>query len=262
MATNTPNPIVIKIGGSTLGNHDTTLEDLATLQKRGVPLVVVHGGANRVTEWLKRQGTPTSFIDGLRVTDDKSLEMVAAVLGGLVNTELVADINSLGGRVIGMTGVDGNLLECTISNPKLGFAGKITKVNPEGIQAILDAGFIPLVAPPGAKSPLETADIPYVNINGDDVAGELAAALRAERLVFLTDVEGIRDADGQLISGLTATEVKVLMSSGVIAGGMIPKAKAALIALKTTPIIQIIDGRVPHALLDSIEAKTGGTVIT
>ena len=106
----TKRPIVVKIGGSTLGSHDTTLEDIVTLQKRGLPLVVVHGGGNRVTEWLKRQGIPTSFVGGLRVTDETSLEMVAAVLGGLVNADLVAAVNSLGGRAIGMTGVDGNPL--------------------------------------------------------------------------------------------------------------------------------------------------------
>ena len=254
-------PIVIKIGGSTLGNHDTTLEDLVTLQKRGVLSVAVHGGANRVTEWLKRQGTPTSFIDGLRVTDEKALEMVAAVLGGVVNTDLVAAINSLGGQAIGMTGVDGNLIEGKIKNADLGYAGRIVKVNPKAVEAMLTAGFIPVIAPPCAKAPDETAAVPYLNINGDDIAGELAAALNAERLIFLTDVEGIRDSEGKLLPKLMADEVKSLMASGVIVGGMIPKAEAALIALKTTPLVQIIDGRLPHALLDAIEGKLGGTVI-
>ncbi|MDY6912610.1 MAG: acetylglutamate kinase [Chloroflexota bacterium] len=255
-------PIVIKIGGSTLGNHDTTLEDLVTLQKRGLRLVVVHGGANRVTEWLTRQNTPTSFIDGIRVTNDQSLEMVAAVLGGLVNTELVAALNSLGGQVIGITGVDGNLLECKITNPLLGLAGKIVRVNVGGIHAMLNAGFMPLIAPPGARAPEENIEVPYINVNGDDIAGYLATALNAEKLVFLTDVEGICDSDGRLLPRLSTRDVESLMASGVISRGMIPKAEATLIALKTTPMVAIIDGRMSHALLDTIDGNGGGTLIS
>jgi len=261
MGTEATKPVVIKIGGSTLGSHDTTIEDLITLQRRGVHLVVVHGGGNKVTEWLKRQNTPTSFIDGLRVTDENSLEMVAAVLGGLVNTDLVAAVNLRGGQAVGMTGVDGNMLESAITRPELGYAGKITKVNPEAVQAVVDAGFIPLIAPPGAKAPEEPANIPYVNINGDDIAAELACALEAGRLIFLTDVDGIRGSDSEILPQLTASEVQSLMESGVIAGGMIAKAEAALIALKVTPQVQIIDGRMPHALIEAIEGKTGGTTI-
>ncbi len=254
-------PIVIKIGGSTLGSHDTTMEDLVTLQKRDVPLVVVHGGANKVTEWLKRQGTETSFIDGVRVTDEKSLEMVAAVLGGLVNTDLVAHINKIGGLAVGMTGVDGNILECKITNPKIGYAGKVTKVNTIGIKALLKAGLILMIAPPGAKSPDEPTDIPYININGDDVAGKIAAALEAERLIFLTDVDGIRDAEGQLLKNLAEGDVKSLMSSGVISRGMIPKSEAALVALEKSCVVQITDGRKSHALLNAVDGKGSGTTI-
>ncbi len=256
------NPIVIKIGGSTLGNHDTTLEDIVTLQKRDVSLIIVHGGGNKVSEWLKRQNITTSFIDGLRITDNDSLEMVAAVLGGLVNTDLVAAINLIGGRAIGMTGVDGNLLECAITRPELGYAGTITKVNPESVEAFLGAGFIPFIAPPGAKSSEERADIPYVNINGDDIAAEIACALKAEKLIILTDVDGIHGSGGELLPALTITEVQALMASGVIAGGMIAKAEAAIIALKTTTQVQIIDGRTSHALIDAVEGKIGGTLIS
>lgn len=254
-------PVVIKIGGSTLGSHDTSMEDLVTLQKRGVPLVVVHGGAKRVTEWLNRQGTETSFLDGVRVTDEKSLEMVAAVLGGLVNTDLVAHINKLGGLAVGMTGVDGNILECKITNSKIGFAGKVSKVNTIGIKALLKANIILMLAPPGARSPDEPADIPYININGDDMAGKIAKALEAEKLIFLTDVEGIKDEDGQLLERLTADKVMSLMETGVISKGMIPKSEAALVALEKVPMVQIIDGRAPHALINAIEKNSGGTII-
>ncbi len=255
-------PVVIKIGGSTLGNHDTTLEDLVTLQRRGILPVVVHGGGNTVTQWLKRQNVQTQFVDGLRVTDEPTLQMAAAILGGLVNTDLVAAVNSLGGRAVGMTGVDGRLVESRIENPALGYVGKIVRVNPEVVQAILDAGFMPLIAPPCTKVSDEPTPAAYLNVNGDDMAGALAAALGAERLVFLTDVEGIRDQNGEVIKKLSADQVTSLIDSGVIAGGMIPKAQAALAALVTTPMVQIIDGRRSHALLGAIEDTAAGTTIS
>lgn len=254
-------PIVIKIGGSTLGSHDTTLEDLVTLQNRGVSMVVVHGGANKVTEWLKRQGTPTGFKHGIRITDHPALEMVAAVLGGLVNTDLVAAVNARGGRAVGLTGVDGNLTESSINDAELGYAGKVTKVNRGVIDALVNAGFIPFVAPPGARSAEEPADIPYVNINGDDIAAALAASLDAERLIFLTDVDGIRDGDGRVAPRLSGEEVRSLIASGVISGGMIAKVEAALFALRRTPLVQIIDGRAPHTLLAAVEGQPCGTVV-
>ena len=254
-------PYVIKIGGSTLGRHDTTLEDLVTLQKRGVPLVVVHGGGSRVTEWLKRQGTETGFIDGVRVTDEKSLEMVAAVLGGLVNTDLVAYINKIGGLAVGMTGVDGRILECKVTDPAIGYAGKVVKVNTIGIKALLKAGLILMLAPPGAKSPDEPLDIPYVNINGDDIAGKIARAMEAEKLVFLTDVAGIRDSEGDFIAHLSPDDARELIENRVISKGMIPKTEAALIAIETGCEVMIADGRVPHALIDAIDGEPTGTVI-
>ena len=254
-------PIVIKIGGSTLGSHDTTLEDLVTLQRQGFSLVVVHGGAAKVTEWLKRQGTETVIKDGIRITDEKSLEMVAAVLGGLVNSDLVAAVNALGGRAFGMTGVDGNLLECRIEDPAMGYAGKIVRVNPPAVEAVMRAGFIPMIAPPGARAPEEKTPVPYININGDDIAGELAAALGAETVIFLTDIDGIHGADGKVIPRLSRDEVRALMASGVIKGGMIPKAKGALAALAKSPTVRIVDGRAPHALLAAVEGKGIGTLI-
>ncbi len=254
-------PIVVKIGGSTLGNHDTTLEDIVTLQKRKIPLVVVHGGAKRVTEWLDRQGISTSFVDGVRVTDERSLEVVAAVLGGLVNTELVAAINSLGGEAVGMTGVDGNLIESKIEEPKLGIVGGIVRVNPGSVLALLQAGLVPLIAPPAAKSSEEIASVPYINVNGDDIVGELAVALNAETLIFLTDVDGIHDGEGKFVKELSRNEIASLMSSGAISGGMIPKARSALTALKTASKVQIVDGRRPHALLNAVEGNGFGTNI-
>jgi len=252
-------PIVVKIGGSTLGNHDTTMEDLVALQKEGRTLVVVHGGANIVSEWLSRMRISTRFENGLRVTDRQSLDVVAAVLCGLVNKELVIGIQSLGGRAIGLSGVDGGFIEARIKNAELGYVGEVVKVNPEPIEAILKGGYIPIIAPLGFGVKGEKAE--KLNVNGDPAAGDIAAALEAERLIFLTDVPGILDSSGKLLPRLSADEASSLIGSGVVSGGMIPKVEACLRALSTVPITQIVDGREPHALLQAMAGKGDGTTI-
>ena len=140
-------PVVIKIGGSTLGSHDTTLKDLVTLQRDGVNVVVVHGGGNVISQWMQKQGIPPRFVNGLRVTDAASLEIVVAVLTGLINKELVAQMQDLGGRSIGISGIDGDLLEAYVANPELGYVGEIQKVNSSPLEALLDSGYVPMVAP-------------------------------------------------------------------------------------------------------------------
>ena len=249
-------PIVVKIGGSTLGSHDTTMEDLVALQKEGRTLVVVHGGANIVSEWLSRQGIPTRFENGLRVTDRQTLDVVAAVLCGLVNKELVSAIQSLGGRAIGLSGIDGGFIEARIKDADLGYVGEVVKVNPEPIEAVVKGGYIPIIAPLGLAAKGEK-----LNVNGDPAAGDIAAALGAERLVFLTDVPGILDSSGKLLPRLSADEASSLIGSGVVSGGMIPKVEACLRALSTVPITQIVDGREPHALLQVMAGKGDGTTI-
>lgn len=254
--------IVIKIGGSTLGNHDTTLADLVTLQQRGERPVVVHGGANVVTEWLDRLGIPVSFVRGLRVTDARTLKVVIAILAGLVNKELVAAMESLGGRAIGLTGIDGGLFEAKIKDAEMGYVGEIVKVNPAPLEAVLEAGFIPVIAPLGLQSPPGSEENTFVlNLNGDTVAGEIAAALAAEKLIFLTDVAGICDSSGELIRRLSPEEAKALLASEVASGGMIPKIEACLRALSTVPITRVVDGRLAHALLSEIEGEGDGTTI-
>ena len=254
--------IVVKLGGSTLGNHDTTIEDIVYLQKQGKLLVVIHGGANLVTEWLSRQGISTRFIQGERVTDKPTLEMVTAVLAGLVNKEIVAAINSLGGQAVGISGVDGALIQAKISDKELGYVGTVVKVNVAPLEALLQAGYIPVVAPLSLHTFDKSDDAPQIlNINGDPLAGEIAAAIGAERLIFLTDVDGIHDQSGKLLSRLSPDEAEALMVSGVASGGMIPKIKACLRALTNTPTTCIIDGRQPHALHREIEGGGGGTTI-
>ena len=255
-------PIVIKIGGSTLGSHDTTLDDLVTLQKKGILPVVVHGGGNKITEWLKKMGVATTFVRGMRVTDAATLEVVIAVLAGLVNKELVAEIMSKGGKAIGLSGVDGGLIQAKVENPELGYVGQVVKVNAEPVKAVLSAGYIPVIAPGGLRLAGGDSDpVTLLNINGDVVASEIAGALKAERLIFLTDVPGVRDGEGKFLPRLSAAEARKMIASGVIAGGMIPKVEACLNALSRVPSTQIIDGRSAGALLSAIENNTGGTKI-
>jgi acetylglutamate kinase len=256
--------IVVKIGGSTLGNHDTTLEDLVELQKQGKSLVVVHGGAKVTTEWLARLGIPTSFVNGLRVTDAETLKVVAAALGGLVNKELVVAIQALDGKAVGLSGCDGNLLWAGVKSPEMGYVGEIMAVDPTLLKLLLNAGYMPVVAPISFGSVEDRVTL--LNVNGDTAAGEIAAALAAEKLIFLTDVDGIHDGSGKVIPRLNLAEAKDMLASGVASGGMIPKAEASLRALTTTKVVRIISGRVAHALRNDIsgkarQTKSGGTTI-
>ena len=252
-------PIVVKIGGSTLGSHDTSLKDLVRLQQEGREVVVVHGGGKVISQWMQRQGLAPRFVGGLRVTDAPSLEIVVAVLTGLINKELVSSMHEFGGRSVGLSGIDGNMVEAKIGNPELGFVGEVTAVNVELIRALLDSGYIPMIAPLGVhvRDGSEHAGSP-LNINGDTVAGELAYALEAEQLVFLTDVAGVMDGGGRVIRGLDRRRAGILSNSGVIQGGMIPKLSACLRALERSPVANIIDGRQPDALIERSEERRVG----
>jgi len=258
-------PIVVKIGGSTLGNHDTTLQDLVELQKQGKSLVVVHGGAKVTSEWLARLGIPTSFVNGLRVTDAETLKVVAAALGGLVNKELVVAIQALGGKAVGLSGCDGNLLWASVKSPEMGYVGEIVAVDPTPLKLLLKAGYMPVVAPISFGS--VEGRVMLLNVNGDTAAGEIAAALAAEKLIFLTDVDGIHDDCKQVFHKLNSAEAKDMLTSSVASGGMIPKIEASLRALTTTKVVRIMDGRAAHALRDDITGKarqiikSGGTTI-
>jgi acetylglutamate kinase len=254
--------IVIKIGGATLGSQDTTIEDVVSLQKQGRSLVIVHGGGKLITDWLTERGVSTKFIQGERVTDKVTLEAVISVLTGPVNEQIVVGINNLGGKAVGINSVDKDLIQARIKNTELGYVGVVEKVNLAPLKALLQSDYIPVVAPLGfyySEQPGETRGI--VNINADAVAGEVAAAIGAERLIFLTDVVGVGDQSGNLLAHLSPDEAEALLTSGVASGGMIPKIRACLRALSGTPLTRIIDGRQPHALLKEIEGKGGGTTI-
>ncbi len=252
-------PLVVKIGGSTLGNRDTVLEDLVALQKQGVPLVVVHGGAQEISHWLARLGISTKFINGLRVTDAETLKVVTAILGGLVNKELVVGIQALKGKAIGISGSDGNLLRAKLKNSELGYTGEIVAVDPTPLEVLLQSGYMPVVAPISFGE--VNGKLTLLNINGDTAAGEIAAALAAQKLIFLTDVDGIHDSSGKVISQLNINEAKEMLNLGTASGGMFPKIEASIKALSATSIARIINGKIPHALLEESENKLKGTTI-
>ncbi len=258
-------PIVVKIGGSTLGGNDTSLPDLAALHAAGRPVVIVHGGGSVISDWMQRQNLAPTFVNGLRVTDAASLEIVVAVLGGLVNKELTALLQQLGAPTIGISGLDGCLLQARIANPELGYVGEIAAVDPAPVNAIVAAGFIPLISPLAVdvSAGSDHAGQP-LNVNGDTAAGALAHALRAERIIFLTDVAGVMDNGGRVIPRLNARTAEELRRSGVARGGMLPKLAACLDALanRAVPSAHIIDGRAPGALLDCINGRPVGTRIT
>ncbi len=252
--------IVVKIGGSTLGSHDTTLHDIAALQRQGVNLVVVHGGGKIISDWMAKQGVKPNFVRGLRVTDEPSLDIVVAVLAGLINKNLVASMLALGASAVGISGADGGMLQADIQDPRLGLVGSVTHVNTVPLDAVLRAGSIPIVAPVAFKKTDDTAST-LLNINADTAAGEIASALGADRLVFLTDVEGVLDTSHRLISRLTARQARGLINSNVAAGGMIPKLEACLMAIESGGTSHIIDGRKPSALMDVVCGGALGTRI-
>jgi acetylglutamate kinase len=252
--------IVVKIGGSTLGSHDTTLEDIAALQTRGDWPVVVHGGGALISDWLKRLDLPTNFERGLRVTDAASLEVVVAVLCGLVNKSLVASLEALGARAVGLSGADGGLLQATVRDEALGFVGEITAADPTAVLQVITSGAVPVIAPVGVEFADGKATGQLLNINADTSAGAIAAAIGAARLVFMTDVPGVK-SDGAVLESLSATEAHELMGAGVIDGGMIPKVEACLQAAAAGCRADIIDGREEHALLAAVDGRKAGTTV-
>jgi acetylglutamate kinase len=249
--------LVIKLGGSTLENQRDALEDIVWLHGLGARPVLVHGGGPEINDWLERVGLPRRFERGLRVTDTATLDVVRMVLAGKISGDLVRMLVSLGGRAVGVSGIDGGLLRARQLAPDLGYVGMVTAVNPGAITALSDAGYIPVVAPL-ALGDEET----ILNVNADDAAADLARGLGATKLLYLSDVPGVFDAQGRLLSELKDTEVRALIADGVISGGMIPKAEAALRALETTDRVHIVDGREPHVLIRELMTLEGaGTMI-
>jgi acetylglutamate kinase len=249
--------LVIKLGGSTLENQRVVLQDIIWLHSLGARPILVHGGGPYIDEWLKKLELPARFENGLRVTDAPTLEVVRMVLLGQVNPGLVLMASQMGGRVIGLSGTDGNMVHAHIADEHLGFVGEIDSIDPTPLLSLLADNYVPVVAPLG-----EGPDGTCLNINADLVAAHIAGALNAEKLIFLSNVVGICRADGSLIPELTEVEAKKLIDEGVINGGMIPKVTACLDALASVPRVHIVDGREDHALLRELFTNKGaGTMI-
>jgi len=250
--------LVIKLGGSTLEHQRCVLQDIVWLHTLGAFPVLVHGGGPYINEWLTKLNLPTRFIDGLRVTDAPTLEVVRMVLLGQLNQGLVLMASQMGGKAVGLSGTDGSMVQAHIADERLGFVGQINHIDPTPVLALINQGYIPIIAPLG-----EGPDGTCLNINADLVASHLAGALNAEKLIFLSNVAGIRRSDGSLISELSETEARKLIAEGVISGGMIPKVSACLEALATVLRVHIVDGGEEHVLLRELFTDQGaGTMIT
>ena len=248
--------IVVKIGGSTLGDEDTTLVDVVALRRNGLYPIVVHGGGAMITDWLERLAVPAVFVDGLRATSEEALEVVIAVLRGVVNTRLVSEIVRLGGRAVGVSGVDGRLVRARRADERLGFVGEITSIEPDILYPILESGAIPVIAPIGLEPPSQP-----LNINADTVAGEVARALQARLLVFMTDVDGVLDGDGALIDTLGGDRAASLREAGTLAGGMLPKIDASLRAAERSVRVHVAQGRARRTLERIVAGEQLGTRI-
>ncbi|HNB27953.1 MAG TPA: acetylglutamate kinase [Alphaproteobacteria bacterium] len=260
---------VIKFGGHAMVDPELSrvfAEDIALLRQVGILPIVVHGGGPQISTMLKRLGIESKFIDGLRVTDAATVEVVEMILTGSINKQIVAAINAEGGRAIGLSGKDDNLLRAKPAElvkdgqrVDLGFVGEPDKVNPRIIEYLEDAGIVPVIAPVGFGPDGKT-----YNINADTAAGAIAGAVGAARLLALTDVEGVLDKQGTLIPELTASQVRALAADGTISGGMIPKLETCLMAVERgVEAAVILDGRVPHAMLLEIFTPQGvGTLVT
>lgn len=253
--------VVIKLGGHAMGSDEAMDEfarDVALMRQVGVNPVVVHGGGPMINDMLKRLNIQSEFVNGKRVTDAATMEVVEMVLSGLVNARIVQAISEQGGRAVGLSGKDSGLIICEAENPALGLVGKPTKVNPRILRDLAEKGIIPVIAPLGMGEAGET-----FNINGDTAAGAIAAALGADRLLLLTDVAGVKNAEGEVLTELTATQIREMVADGTIAGGMIPKTQTALDALTGgTRAAVILDGRAPNACLLELFTEHGaGSII-
>ncbi|WP_417259845.1 acetylglutamate kinase [Celeribacter sp.] len=248
--------VVIKLGGHAMGS-DEAMEDFARdvvlMQQVGVKPVIVHGGGPMINQMLDKLGIESSFVGGKRVTDKATVEVVEMVLSGLVNKRIVQAINSQGGRAVGISGKDANLMVCEQTNPDLGFVGTPVEMDPRIIRELGNENLIPVIAPLGAGKNGET-----FNVNGDTAAGAIAGALAADRLLLLTDVSGVKGSDGQVLTYLNSDQIRSLTEDGVIAGGMIPKTQTALDALKDgVRAVVILDGRAPNACLLELFTEHG-----
>ncbi|MCK4259590.1 MAG: acetylglutamate kinase [Halanaerobiales bacterium] len=255
---------VVKYGGHAMNDNnlkEQVLQDIALLKFVGVNLIVVHGGGPAINEMLQKFNVESRFLDGLRVTDEITMQIVEMVLSGQINKELVSIVNKYIGKGVGISGKDGSLIQAIPLDPKLGHVGQIKEIDPTLIQTLLSQGYLPIVAPIGAGEEGES-----YNINADTVASELAIALKAHKLIFLTEIDGIyedKDDPTTRCSQLNTDQLQAMIGSGQIVDGMIPKVKGCIKALKDgVKQVHILDGRLSHSLLLEIFTDQGiGTMM-
>ncbi|MFN3662954.1 acetylglutamate kinase [Yoonia sp.] len=254
--------VVVKFGGNAMGDADAMAEfarDIVLMKQVGMNPVVVHGGGPMINQMLDKLGIKTEFVRGQRVTDKDTVEVVEMVLTGLVNKRIVQAIMDEGGRAVGLSGKDDDLMVAEALNPELGFVGRPVEMNVQVLRDLNAAGIIPVVAPVATgMDMLET-----FNVNGDTAAGAIAGALKADRLLLLTDVPGIKDATGEVVTQLSPDQVRAMIADGTINGGMIPKAETALMAVEQgVRAVVILDGRLPNAsLLELFTEHGAGSII-
>ena len=248
--------VVIKLGGHAMISDEaleTFARDVVLMRQVGINPVIVHGGGPMINSMLDKLNIKSEFINGKRVTDPETMNVVEMVLSGSVNKKIVQAINNEDGRAVGLSGKDAKLIICEQETPELGLVGSPTDVNPEVIFTLFENDMIPVIAPLGAGNNGET-----LNINGDTVSGAIASALKADRLLLLTDVSGVQDKNGSIITELNSTQIKNWINEGIISGGMIPKTETALLALKGgVRGVVILDGRVPNACLLELFTEHG-----
>ena len=256
--------IVVKYGGNAMINEQLkqqVMEDIVLLWLIGVKVVLVHGGGPEINETMQRFGKEAQFVNGLRVTDKETVDIVQMVLAGKVNKTLVNLLQMKGGHAVGLSGIDGGIIEATVKDEALGYVGRITKVRPQPIEDLLDHNYIPVISTVASDRQGNT-----YNINGDTAAARIAGALNAERLIMMTDIAGIlRDKDdpATLIPVVTVSDAKKLHEEGIISGGMIPKVDCCIEALEHgVNNVVIMDGRIPHSILMELLTDEGaGTMV-
>ncbi|MCQ2450716.1 MAG: acetylglutamate kinase [Clostridia bacterium] len=251
--------VVIKYGGNAMINDtlkQQVMEDIVLLWLIGIKIVLVHGGGPEISDTMKKMGKETSFVDGLRVTDAETMDIVQMVLAGKVNKTLVNLLETNGGNAIGLSGMDGRMIESTFKKKDLGFVGEITKINPKPIEDLLEMNYIPVISTIGCDK-----DGNSYNINGDTAAAHIAGALGAECLIMMTDIDGIledKDDPTTLIHEITVNEAEALYSKGIITSGMIPKVDCCVNAVKSgVKNVVILDGRIPHSILMELLTNEG-----
>ena len=254
--------VVVKFGGNAMGDDDAMAEfarDIVLMRQVGVKVVVVHGGGPMINDMLTKLGIESKFVRGKRVTDKATVQVVEMILSGLVNKRIVQAIMDAGGRAVGISGKDDDLMVCVADDPELGFVGRPVEMNVQVLRDLYSAGIIPVVAPVATGM----ADNETFNVNGDTAAGAIAGALQADRLLLLTDVSGVKNKDGEVMTQMTPDQVREMIADGSIAGGMIPKTETALAALEAgVRAVVILDGRLPNAsLLELFTEHGAGSII-